>query len=258
MLTERQEADARRTKRARLLVPGFKLWRHLTAFVGLAAAGIALGAWLARAATLADLWIVPIYLLIANVVEYLLHRFPMHRPLLPRALYVGHTLEHHRCFQYHSMEVESWSEMGLVMMPWFSIALLFAGLAPVVVVVAWALGPNPAGLLLGTAAFSFIFYEGLHALYHFPAPTLARLGLSRNRFFLFLARHHQHHHRLVRMRWVNFNISLPLSDVLFGTLESEEAWQAARAQRLATQGAEAGADDEDEQLEVVPRVRMGK
>ena len=29
------------------------------------------------------------------------------------------------------------------------------------------------------------------------------------------------------MRWANFNISLPLSDRLFGTLESERRWLAA-------------------------------
>lgn len=259
MPTERNETDARRSKRARLLVPGFSLRRHLLAFGGLSAAGMATGAWLARSARLADLWIVPFYLLTANIAEYLLHRLPMHLPLWPRALYRGHTLEHHRAFQYDSMEVESWTEMGLVMMPWFSIGLLFLGLGPVVFLVGWTLGPSPAGLLLATGVFSFLFYEGLHALYHFPVPALDRLGLSKNRVFAFLCRHHRHHHRLARMRWVNFNISVPLSDVIFGTLESEAAWQAARQRRVSAQVKEDDEEQADEEVaDFPPRIGVSK
>jgi hypothetical protein len=73
----------------------------------------------------------------------------------------------------------------------------------------------------------------LHALYHFPLPVLGRLGLAHSRTFAFLSRHHRHHHRLERMRWVNFNISVPLSDLMFGTRETEAAWQAARERRVS-------------------------
>jgi hypothetical protein len=61
----------------------------------------------------------------------------------------------------------------------------------------------------------------MHALYHFPEATLRRLGLLDNPVFRFLYRHHRHHHRLAFMRWANFNISLPLSDRLCGTLERD-------------------------------------
>ena len=226
-----QDANARRIERARLLSRGFSLWRHLCAFGALAIAGMTGGGWLAREARLADLWIVPFYFLSANVAEYLIHRMLMHRPLRPRALYRGHALEHHRVFHHDAMAVEDWSEMGLVMMPWFSIALLFVGIAPIIGLAAWALDPGAAGLLLMTSVASFVFYEVLHALYHFPLPVQTRLGLLRNRAFVFLSRHHQHHHRLERMRWVNFNISVPLSDLMFGTLETEAAWQAAQERR---------------------------
>jgi len=228
---EQQDADARRNKRARLLRPGFSLPRHLAAFATLASAGIALGVWLLRWAQPSDLWIVPAYLLVANVVEYLMHRFLMHRPLWPRTLYRGHTLGHHRAFQHESMEIDAWRELELVMMPWFSIVLFFVATAPIVALCAWALGQGAAGLLVLTAVGSFVLYEGIHALYHFPLPVLERLGLLGNPVFAFLYRHHRHHHRLARMRRVNFNISSPLSDRLFGTLETEAAWQAEHDRR---------------------------
>lgn len=231
MSTEQQDADARRNKRARLLSPRFSLLHHLTAFATLAAAGIATGAWLLRWVQLPDLWIVPAYLLVANVVEYLMHRLLMHRPLWPRALYRGHTLGHHRAFHHQSMEIGAWRELELVMMPWFSIGLFFVALGPLVVLCAWTLGRGAAGLLVLTAVASFVLYEGIHALYHFPVPVLERLGLLGNSVFAFLYRHHRHHHRLARMRWVNFNISMPFSDSLFGTLETEAAWRAERDRR---------------------------
>ena len=85
--------------------------------------------WLARSARLTDLWIVPAYLLAANLVEYAVHRLLMHRPLWPRAFYKGHTLGHHRAFHHDSMEIGAWPELELVMMPWFSLLLFFIGLA---------------------------------------------------------------------------------------------------------------------------------
>ena len=165
--------------------------------------------------------------------EYLIHRLLMHRPLWPRTLYRNHTLGHHRAFHHDSMEIGSWRELDLVMMPWFSLLLFFAGMAPMVAVITRAVGRGAAGVFLLTAVISFVLYEGLHAIYHFPLPVLRRFGLLRSRAFRFLYDHHRHHHRLKRMRWTNFNISLPLSDWAVGTIETEAAWRADREQRAS-------------------------
>lgn len=199
-----------------------------------------MGVWLARRARLADLWIVPAYLLVSNLVEYLMHRFLMHRPLWPRTFYRNHTLGHHRAFNQDSMEIGAWRELDLVMMPWFSIVLFYLAMGPLVVLCAWELGQGAGGLLALTAVGSFILYEGIHALYHFPLPVLDRLGLMGNRVFGVLYRHHRHHHRLARMRRVNFNISMPLSDRVFGTLETETAWRAERAELAQAQATDGG------------------
>ena len=148
---EQQDANDRADRRARLLTPGFSVVRHLVAFGTLSVAALGLALWLARSARLADLWIVPAYLLAANVSEYLIHRLLMHRPLGRATLYRNHTLGHHRAFHHDSMEIASWRELDLVMMPWFSLLLFFAGMAPLVAAIAWALGRGAAGLLLLTA-----------------------------------------------------------------------------------------------------------
>jgi hypothetical protein len=228
-------------RRARLQTAGFSLRRHLAVFATLAVGAVATGVWLARRARPADLWIIPAYLVVANVVEYLMHRLLMHRPLWPRAFYRGHTLGHHRAFHHDSMEIGGWREMELVLMPWFSLALFFVATAPVVVAVAWVLGRGAAGLFLLTGVATFVLYEGMHALYHFPLPALRRLGVLRSGVFRFLYDHHRHHHRLKRMRWTNFNISMPLADRWFGSLETEAAWHEAREERLRAQPAPAEA-----------------
>jgi hypothetical protein len=230
---EQQHPEGSSNRRTRLLSPGFNLPRHLAAFGALAASGLGAAGWLLRWARLADLWIVPVYLVVANLVEYGVHRVLMHRPLWPRALYRGHTLGHHRAFHHDSMAIASWRELELVVMPWLSILIFFVVLGPVVALVAWAFGRGAAGFFLLTGASSFLLCEGMHALYHLPAVTLARLGLDRSPVFELLYRHHRHHHRLSRMRWVNFNISCPLTDRLFGTLEDERNWQWARERRVA-------------------------
>jgi hypothetical protein len=231
MPNQQQQNQERSSRRARLLTPGFSLRRHLGVFVTAALGATGTAVWLVRQARARDLWIVPAYLLVANVVEYGVHRLLMHRPLPLRALYRGHTLGHHRAFHHDSMEIAGARELELVMMPWYTVTFYFTGIGPLVALVVRAFGRGAGGLFLLTGVSTFVLYEGMHALYHLPAGTLERLRLDRSRLFGVLYRHHRHHHRLARMRWVNFNISCPLADHLFGTLEDEQTWQWERQRR---------------------------
>jgi hypothetical protein len=237
-----QDLERSESRRTRLLTPGFSLRRHLGAFATLALGGLATAGWLLRQARARDLWIVPGYLFVANVVEYGVHRFVMHRPLWPRAVYRGHTLGHHRAFHHDSMAIESARELELVFMPWFTVVVYFAGIGPLAALIVRAFGRGAGGLFLLTGISSFVLYEGMHALYHLPPSTLGRLGLDRRRLFRFLYRTHRHHHRLVRMRWVNFNISCPLTDRLLGTLEDDREWQRERERRAAERAADVPAE----------------
>jgi hypothetical protein len=51
----------------------------------------------------------------------------------------------------------------------------------------------------------------------------------------------------VRMRWANFNISLPVSDRLLGTWETEATWLAERDRRRAGRRLEEAAASADEE-----------
>jgi hypothetical protein len=209
-------------ERAALLPADYSAGAHLLRTV-LIATGIAGGAlWLARGAAPIDWLLLPAFFVVANFIEWAVHKNPMHRPLTPRILYTNHALIHHRAFLHDSMAINQTSELGLIMMPWYTMIGLFVVASPVAFLAAWWRGWGAAGIFFLAAALYFVTYEGLHALYHLPDATLRRIGLG-GKGFDKLRSHHRHHHRLDRMSHVNFNVTFPLVDWVMGTKEKETA-----------------------------------
>ena len=52
-----------------------------------------------------DWLLLPAFFVVANFIEWLVHKNPMHRPLPPRILYKNHALIHHRAFLHDSMPI---------------------------------------------------------------------------------------------------------------------------------------------------------
>lgn len=179
------------------------------------------GLFLARDAAPWDWLFVPAFFLAANAIEWAFHRGPMHRLVGPRIFYKNHALLHHRAFHHDSMELrlDGLRDLGLVMMPWYTMLLLFVLASPIALVAGLLRGPAVAGMFFFTAAMYFLLYESMHALYHMPRAVLRRLRLVGPAFGALRA-HHTHHHRLDRMAHVNFNVTLPIMDYLLGTREA--------------------------------------
>ncbi len=184
------------------------------------------------------LFLIPFFL-VANFVEWAFHKNPMHHPKdFPpgaRVLYVNHTLVHHRAFLPNTMPIRHTKDLGLILMPWFTMLILM-GLGLPAALIGWALrGPGVVGIFYVFALLYYMSYEVLHGMYHTNEATQRRYGLWNNKLFQFLRSHHAHHHRLDRMSKVNFNVTLPLADYLTGTREtpdlatddadSAEAWE---------------------------------
>jgi hypothetical protein len=91
--------------------------------------------------------------------------------------------------------------------------------SPILIAAGFLRGPGQSGVFLLVAVGYFLMYETLHALYHLPDATLDRLGLGRRALFRRMQAHHAHHHILGRMAHVNFNVTIPLMDVVLGTKE---------------------------------------
>ena len=164
---------------------------------------------------------IPLAFLYANLVEYFGHRFPMHRPFPGlKLIYRRHAGQHHRFFTDAAMAHEGSRDLRAVLFPPLLVVFFFGGFAlPAWFVLAQAASPDVAWLLLATGIAYFLSYEFLHLAYHQPpghwmtrVPGVARLSWL-----------HRHHHdpRVMTMR--NFNITWPIGDVLFGTLERPRA-----------------------------------
>jgi sterol desaturase/sphingolipid hydroxylase (fatty acid hydroxylase superfamily) len=205
--------------RAEHIPAGYSPWRHMALTLVLATGLATLGLALAARARAADWLGLPVFLVIANLIEWMVHRNPMHRPLRPRLLYKNHAQLHHLAFTDANMVIDRTTDLGLIMMPWYTMLGLFAVASPIMAIAGVLRGPGLAGVFLLGAVAYFLCYETLHALYHLPDATLDRAGIGRLRAFRRLQAHHRHHHILGRMAAVNFNVTVPLWDRLLGTLE---------------------------------------
>ncbi|MEP6652261.1 MAG: hypothetical protein ABJA82_02825 [Myxococcales bacterium] len=207
-------------------VPAQQIARTAILAVGL----LTVAAFVARHARPAAWLLIPAFWVFANFFEWTVHRFPMHRPLVPRMMYRNHAQVHHGAFADDSMAMAEPRELWLIMMPWYTIVLLLVAASPVGIVAALLGGLPLAGIFYIGALSYFLFYETVHALYHVAPEQLRRFGIHAegNGLFARMRAHHAHHHALRRMAHVNFNVTIPLADTVFGTRERAGATSGSR------------------------------
>jgi hypothetical protein len=165
---------------------------------------------------------IPVGILMANMLEYALHRFPMHNQnRYMKEMFKRHTPLHHRYFDFHHMDMTDSNDLYFILLP-FKLALRPAiAMIPLFFGMKFLFGADIAAMFLISFLTYFISEEWIHLSTHTPAkyyewcPPLAV-------FIKWLKRHHQLHHDFKLMREWNFNISLPISDHLFGTYYKEE------------------------------------
>ncbi len=191
--------------------------QHLAKTLGIAVLICAFGVWLARDAAAWHWAAIPVFWIVANFFEWGMHRFPMHRPLVPRVLYINHALVHHTGFDGPNQEIHDVRELSVVMMPWYTLLMVFAMAAPIAFAATLVGGAALAGVFLISAVAYFLLYETIHTLHHLPHATLLRLGVGRSRVLRALRAHHHHHHRMENMAHTNFNVTAPLADAVLGT-----------------------------------------
>ncbi|WP_437589304.1 sterol desaturase family protein [Sorangium sp. So ce1000] len=204
----------RRAEIAARIPRGYCPALHLVAPTLVGALVFAAAARLLEAVEAVELLAVPATLLLAFAFEWWAHRSVLHRraPLLA-ALCDRHEREHHLAFTADDMALRSSRELWLVLTPPASGLLCLALLLPLAAAAGALFSRNAALLGLATAMAFFVSYEWLHLAYHLPAdsPVYRVPGLAR------LREHHRRHHdpRLMK-RW-NFNVTVPVFDLLHGT-----------------------------------------
>lgn len=213
---ERVEAFRARY-RAEEIPRGYRPWAHLLFTFGGGSAALVACLWQLDAVRPLEWLTVPLAFLYANLAEYLGHRFPMHRPFPGLGLiYKRHAGQHHRFFTHQHMAFGQPVDLRAVLFPPLLVIFFFGGFGlPVWWLLDWAVSANVAWLFIATGLAYYLNYEVLHYAYHLPPDAwLARRGLIRRLRWL-----HELHHDPARMARINFNISYPIFDLLFGTLE---------------------------------------
>ncbi|MGH8005344.1 MAG: fatty acid hydroxylase [Limisphaerales bacterium] len=158
----------------------------------------------------------------ASFFEWFLHRFLLHRPLgsfdYP---FRTHTLTHHHIFNafdgYHLQEEEHKDKVPFA---WWNAPFLIGLHVPALYFLQKAadfpvLWPGVAAMAAYYAA-----YEAFHWVMHVPTGR----WIEKTAAFRFLDRHHRLHHLF---QYKNFNVVLPLADIVLGTFigKREDAYK---------------------------------
>jgi len=153
-------------------------------------------------------------IIFSSFFEWLLHRFLMHKPLGPlRYPFERHALIHHRIFRAdESYHLQNRADQYTIPMAWWNGPVLIAACAVPFVVAAVIWGKW--GLVCG-AVVSFVVYYGAYEYMHWCMHLPKRRRLEKSWLFHRLNGHHLLHHRYMNR---NFNVVLPLADLLLGTL----------------------------------------
>lgn len=150
-------------------------------------------------------------LLLSNAVEWRVHRDLLHKRFPPLGvLYDRHTPQHHLIFVRGDMALRDPREFRLVLIPVYGIGAIFLVTAPPAALL-WSFGQKNFGALYLAATMLYVVsYELLHLAWHLPDESfIGSLRLVRA-----LREHHSVHHdpRLMQ-RW-NFNVTIPLWDLV--------------------------------------------
>jgi hypothetical protein len=146
--------------------------------------------------------------------EWTLHRFFMHRLTAGwRYPFERHALIHHRIFRAdHTYHVVDERHKQTIPMAWWNgPAIVAVCLIPFIIA---AVLSRKWGVLCGGAMACTVYfaaYEYMHWCMHLPRQR----HVERSGIFFRLNGHHLLHHRYMHK---NFNVVLPLADLLLGTL----------------------------------------
>jgi hypothetical protein len=164
--------------------------------------------------------------LYANLFEYTFHRWLMHglRRYVSQP-YETHVHLHHRIFRgdhrYHVLRAD---DRSFILFEWWQAPLILGPHAAVL----WGMQATAGWPVLwpGLAALGvyYLLYEYLHWCMH--NPTSRRI--ERTSIFRYLDAHHRLHHAHWR---INFNVVLPLADLVFRTFRATSLRAGARMLR---------------------------
>jgi hypothetical protein len=189
-------------------------WVHVAMIFAIGAAVIAYALPHVRDPVWTDWLAIPLVFLLANLIEWALHRYVMHRPVKwAMGIYRRHTLAHHVFFTDDSPTFDTSRDFRIVFFPPYALVgfVLFASAGAALLAAAWS--ENAGWLTVVTAAAMYLNYETFHYCCHVKDDRIVRHIPLINT----IRRHHIAHHDPALMMERNMNLTYPIADWLFGT-----------------------------------------
>lgn len=200
--------------------PSYNGWVHMLSVLLVGLAVIVYSLSQLEAVSFSQGLVFPFTLLVVNFAEYYAHRWLGHRKTrYGKLFYSRHSGDHHSFFLEHSMAYQGIRDWRVVLFP---VYLIFAFLVGLILPIGYVLSEyfsfNAAYVFAAAGISGYLFYEVMHFSYHIPNGHWAQKlfliipGWSRLRHL------HVLHHKRDKMTEANFNITLPIFDMLFATL----------------------------------------
>lgn len=150
----------------------------------------------------------------ASFFEWALHKYFMHRPVGKfDYAFKAHAIVHHQIFKAdHTYHLIDEKDKHTIPMAWWNGPVLIAvGMLPFLIA-SWLTGhwAIVCGAILSCASYYGV-YEYMHWCMHLPR----KRNIERSGIFFRLNGHHLLHHRYMHK---NYNVVLPLADLILGTL----------------------------------------
>ena len=162
-------------------------------------------------------FIIPITIIGANLFEWWIHRFVMHKPRIfpgAKAIYSRHTLQHHQFFTEEEMRFAGPHDWRVTLFPPYALAIFIAVLsAPGVIILSFFISTNVGWLFICCTTSFYLLYELMHFCCHVKDNVIVR----NVPFINTIRRHHAAHHNKEIMMTLNMNLTFPFGDWLFGT-----------------------------------------
>jgi len=155
------------------------------------------------------LLLLPFGFIYGEAIHYLTHRYQQHKKVrFLKSIYEMHAVWHHGMFSSDKMNVSSFKDMNMVLLPFiihgFVLGLVYL---PLGILVEYFFNSDLGWILMFSITIHLIWYEIVH--------TVAHVG--NNTFLRDLSRHHRNHHNHKLMGEFNFGIGTTIFDKVFGT-----------------------------------------
>ena len=196
------------------IAPAYVGWVHVALIFALGAAAI----WVCARQITRPAWyewlVVPAAFLGANVFEWWIHKYVMHRPLKGlMGIYKRHTLAHHQFFTDAEPTIDTTRDFRITFFPPYALVTFIAISIPPALALGFLWSANAGWLLMCTTVGMYLNYEFFHWGCHVRDDRVIRHVPLMNT----IRRHHIAHHNTALMMERNFNLTYPIADWFFGT-----------------------------------------